>query len=108
MSAAPLFFLWWVAAAKKQAAAVNRTRTLEQGPPSEPPQPLPPAGYRRARSSDVTPDMVAAARSALVHPIGTLLKRNGWAIQLEWHFHPPGGTAHPWGWHKGATVYLRA
>jgi hypothetical protein len=106
MSAGPLFFLWWLAAGKKQAASTSRT--LEQGPPPDPPQPLPPAGYRRARPADVTPDVVAAARAALVHPIGTLLKQNGWAIQLEWHYHPPGGTAHPWGWHKGATVYVRA
>lgn len=25
---------------------------------------------------------------------------------VEPHYHPPGGTTKPWGWHKGATVFV--
>ena len=82
-------------------------RSLADGPPPAPPQPPPPQGHRRAKASDViTDEMKAAARGSLVNPIGTLLPFDGWAIQIEWHFHEPDGPVKPWGWHKGATVYF--
>jgi hypothetical protein len=90
-------------------ASAASTRTLAEGPPSDPPQPLPPTGYRRAKASDlITAAMRDGAVKALSQKIGTLIEREGWAIQLEWHFHEPDGPIKPWGWHKGATVYLRA
>lgn len=83
-------------------------RSLADGPPPTPPQPPPPAGYRRAGGKDVITDrMLYEARSALRNPIGTLLPFDGWAIQIEWHFHEPEGPVRPWGWHKGATIYFR-
>lgn len=89
-------------------ADAEQSRTLADGPPPEPPQPSPPAGYRRALATDtITDEMRTAARAALSNPIGTLLEHDSWAIQIEWHFHEPGGPAKPWGWHKGATVYIK-
>lgn len=91
----------------KAGAQQTSGRTLAEGPPPSPPQPAPPAGYRRVNASDViTDEMLAAARAALANPIGTLLVHGGWAIQLEWHYHEPGGPTKPWGWHKGATIYI--
>lgn len=110
----PLLWLGLGAAAlvlfgsKGAEAQSGATRPLSAGPPPEPPQPSPPAGYRRALATDtITGEMRTAARAALSSPIGTLIPADGWAVQVEWHFHEPGGPAKPWGWHKGATVYIR-
>ena len=96
-------FLLWLLANK----AMEKPRSLQDGPPPSPPQPAPPPGYRRPKGGEVTSEQIAAARAALAEPIGTLHVHDTWAVQVEWHYHPPGGAAHPWGWHKGATIYLK-
>ena len=28
------------------------------------------------------------------------------AFMIEPHYHPPGGSVKPWGWHKGASTFI--
>ncbi len=109
---APIIYLGLAALgllAVSKPAAASSGRTLAEGPPPTPPQPSPPDGYRRATGADtITAMMRENARAALPNPIGTLLPFDGYAIQLEWHFHEPEGPVKPWGWHKGATVYIKS
>lgn len=59
-----------------------------------------PAGYRRAKQSEVTPAMMADASASLSLPIGSFVIRDGYAIGLEHHVNTEKGR------HKGATVFL--
>lgn len=63
-----------------------------------------PAGYRRARQDEVTPQIAAAAKSGLSSPMGSLLgpfvNENGvsYYIAIETHSNKP----------KGASVFVQA
>lgn len=63
-----------------------------------------PAGYRRARQDEVTPQIAAAAKNGLSSPMGTLLgpytNENGvsYYIAIETHSNKP----------KGASVFVQA
>jgi len=69
-------------------------------------------GYHRAKSSEVTSEIVSAARAALSgHSIGQIVYGTtasgvNYAIALEQHYHPPGGAEKPWGPHKGSSVFV--
>lgn len=69
-------------------------------------------GYHRAKNSEVTSEVVAAARGALSgHDIGQIVYGTtstgvSYAIALEEHYHPPGGAEKPWGPHKGSSVFV--
>lgn len=86
------------------------TSTGPGSPPS--PQPPRPAGYRTAGGSDIDSYVTSQAWSMLPGTIGDRrsFDYNGqsYLVQIEWHYHPPGGTATPWGWHHGSSVYVRA
>lgn len=64
----------------------------------------PPAGYRRARQDEVTPQIAAAAKNGLSSPMGTLLgpytNENGvsYYVAIETHSNKP----------KGASVFVQA
>lgn len=64
---------------------------------------------RRQLRGRIDPAVVAAARSFLNLPMGAgrLLSLDGrrYAFCLEPHYHPPGFSRGPVGWHKGVTVY---
>lgn len=68
----------------------------------------PPSGYRRATQAEITPLMQADASISLALPLGSRVQREDYSIGIESHFHPEGGAALPWGWHKGATVFVPA
>lgn len=63
-----------------------------------------PAGYRRARQDEVTPQIAAAAKSGLSSPMGSLLgpfvNENGvsYYVAIETHSNKP----------KGASVFVQA
>lgn len=63
-----------------------------------------PAGYRRARQDEVTPQIAAAAKNGLSAPMGTLLgpyvNENGvsYYVAIETHSNKP----------KGASVFVQA
>ncbi|HVJ20945.1 MAG TPA: hypothetical protein VM686_36295 [Polyangiaceae bacterium] len=64
---------------------------------------------RRQLRGRLDPAVVEAARWFLNLPMGAgrFLSLNGkrYAFCLERHYHPPGYTRGPQGWHKGVTVY---
>ncbi len=76
-----------------------------------------PAGWRRVSSSEVSslPELGMQAQALRAIPgftsmaYGTLspfVASNGktYATWIEQHYHPPGGTARPWGLHHGVTL----
>jgi len=73
-----------------------------------------PAGYRRLKSSEVTPDLLAKANAVrnspgfTSAPYGTIIDEgDGNAVLVEQHYHEPGGPVKPWGYHHGATLITR-
>lgn len=98
-------------AARKRGAAepIAPGETMPASIPSA--QPKPPDGYRRAKASEVGPEAIRQAKASLSRPWGSWVpfeeggRQKG--ILLEWHYHEPGGSVKPWGWHKGASVFVR-
>jgi len=78
----------------------------------------PPAGWRRLKTAEVTPRLLAFANSerstVTQKPYGTIIPfmdtSTGaqYAAMVEQHFHPPGGPVKPWGLHHGITLLARA
>lgn len=77
-----------------------------------------PAGWRRVSSSEVAalPELRAHASALLptiaALPYGTLtpfVASDGrtYATWVEQHYHEPGGSAQPWGYHHGVTILAR-
>jgi hypothetical protein len=67
---------------------------------------------RRLRADELTPALIAAADDVLWDkdaPIGTdvMIEVEGqkYIARFEEHFHEPGGPQHPWGAHKGVTLF---
>lgn len=54
-------------------------------------------GYRRAKESEITPEMREDAKRSLSNPLGTILKRPDYAIAIETHSNAP----------KGASIFLK-
>jgi hypothetical protein len=77
---------------------------VEETVESKPTYLSPPAGYRRARQDEVTPQISAAAKNGLSSPMGTLLgpyvNENGvsYYVAIETHSNKP----------KGASVFVQA
>jgi hypothetical protein len=74
--------------------------------------PTPPTGYKRYAGA-VDAEITAAARTALSQPYGswnpfTHSDGREMGILLERHYHEPGGPLHPWGPHKGSSVFVKA
>jgi hypothetical protein len=74
-----------------------------------------PGGYRRLKQSEVTPELLAAARSIrsssgfTSKPYGTVIPIDGQVSALvEQHFHEPGGPVKPWGYHHGVTLIRKS
>lgn len=57
-------------------------------------------GYRRAKNSEVTPEMREAAKAALKHPLRAIVHEDGYIIVLETHINERLGK------HKGASIFL--
>lgn len=74
---------------------------------------MPPAlpGYSRMKSAEVPSDVLPKLRPLLAGELGTVTKLptagRDIAAVIEPHYHPPGGAAKPWGWHKGVSLYER-
>lgn len=79
--------------------------------PSNPPFP---SGWRRLRQSEVTPEHTAFAIECRRHmgKVGNLQETTiqGATIagRTEWHYHEPGGSMRPWGWHHGVSLLTKA
>lgn len=58
-------------------------------------------GWRRAKQSEITSEMMAAAIAALSKPIGSWIDKGDFAIALETHFNDTKGE------HKGASIFVR-
>lgn len=109
--------------------------TLSPLPPPAPPAPSPdvpigpvgeaqvstpfPSGYRRLKSSEVTPELLAKASSTRssngfkLLAYGTVMPftasdGKSYAVLVEQHFHEPGGPVKPWGYHHGVTLLAKA
>lgn len=80
-----------------------------------------PAGWRRATSTEIAalPELISQANALrstsgfTSMPYGTLspfVASNGqtYATWVEQHYHEPGGTVKPWGYHHGVTLLARA
>jgi hypothetical protein len=80
-----------------------------------------PYGWRRATGAEVSalPELVSEAivlrntsgfSSMQYGSIFPFTASDGklYATWIEQHYHPPGGTALPWGYHHGVTVLARA
>lgn len=76
-----------------------------------------PSGWQRA--TNITPEIRAQAIALMNAPgftsmqYGTLspfVASDGktYATWIEQHYHPPGGSAQPWGLHHGVTVLAQA
>jgi len=69
-------------------------------------------GYRRMKSAEVDATMRQVARDSLKYDIGHIeyLEHAGVpvAVAIENHFHEPNGPVKPWGWHKGASLFVKA
>lgn len=96
-----------VAVAAAAVAAGFRSRK----PPSNPPMP---DGWRRMKQAEVTPAHTAFAIECRRHmgAVGRLQQTaiNGVTVagRTEWHYHEPGGTMRPWGWHHGVSLLVPA
>lgn len=100
-----------LASRKGTAQSTGTAVPLQLGPNTPPSDSIflaPPSGYRRATAAEITPLMQADASLSLALPLGTRVQRDGYAIGIESHYHPEGGAVLPWGWHKGASVYVPA
>jgi len=92
------------------AAKVAKARTIITGPI---PAVIPiPAGWRRAKTAEVTSDALALAKERVKSPgaPGTFVTRETptgtFGSLTEWHYHEPNGPVKPWGWHHGITILL--
>lgn len=72
-----------------------------------------PAGWRRAKGTEVTKDALAFARERVqnVKQPGYFETRETssgtFGALTEWHYHDPNGPLKPWGWHRGITILVR-
>lgn len=87
------------------AVVVVPPRPLEE-------QPVIPDGYRRMRDKEVTHELAELAKTFLKFPYGAVEPVENTAgldvlAALEQHYHPPGGEAKPYGWHKGVSLFIR-
>jgi len=72
-----------------------------------------PAGWRRMKQSEVTPEYLAfanAQRSGVAKlSYGTTIPYSDSVMAMvEQHYHEPLGPAKPWGYHHGITLLTRA
>lgn len=78
-----------------------------------------PAGYRRLKDAEVTPELLAKARAVRSSSgftslaYGTTMPFTGsdgaaYAVLVEQHFHEPGGPVKPWGFHHGVTLLAKS
>lgn len=71
-----------------------------------------PAGWRRMKQSEVTPELLAFASSQIAGvaqmPYGTTATHGNVMALVEQHYHEPGGAAKPWGYHHGITLLTKA
>lgn len=72
-----------------------------------------PAGWRRMKSSEVTPEYLSFANSQVSSvaklSYGTTIPYNSSVMAMvEQHYHEPLGPAKPWGFHHGITLLTRA
>lgn len=125
-----------LAAAAASAGVFLLTRKAEAGEtlptpaPAPPPSPtygesvvvaLPlPPGWRRASAAEVSalPDLAFRAQavqsmsgftSMAYGTLGPFVAGDGktYATWIEQHFHPPGGSVRPWGYHHGVTILAK-
>lgn len=74
-----------------------------------------PAGYRRLKQAEVTPALTSKAAAIRNTPgftnmqYGTVVPIGGaTAALIEQHYHEPGGSMKPWGYHHGVTLIQQA
>jgi hypothetical protein len=125
----------WIGAGLLGLLAVKKVQAANilTSPPTTPPAPEPPsapirygldepqistpipAGWRRVKSAEVTPDLRAMAVQSLASygskPYGTLIPFTSgggqFAAMVEQHYHEPLGPVKPWGFHHGITLLTR-
>lgn len=69
---------------------------------------------RRLRASESTPSIVAQAQRIIKthhrQPFGFEqsfeIEGRRFVGRIERHYHPEGGVAKPWGWHKGCSIFV--
>ena len=73
---------------------------------------LPSVALRRLMPEELTPELIQKADDLIWNhdaPLGTevLTEADGkpFVARYEQHYHPVGGPQHPWGAHKGITLY---
>jgi hypothetical protein len=79
-----------------------------------PPHPLENRGLRRLKKAETSPAMLTAAaqivRRHYSKPVGTeiTVEVEGEQViaRIERHFHPEGGSAKPWGFHPGVSLFI--
>jgi hypothetical protein len=79
-----------------------------------PPHLLENRGLRRLRKAETSPAMLTAAaqivRRHYSKPVGTeiTVEVEGQQViaRIERHFHPEGGSAKPWGFHPGVSLFI--
>ena len=106
-----------LSARKPEVSPVSLTYEQAKGRPysAGPPEVIPiPDGWRRMKGEEVGAAETAFARRALkskgtpgnqqieVMPDGAEVM-----ALTEWHYHEPGGSVRPWGWHHGITLLRR-
>lgn len=69
-------------------------------------------GYRRMKTVEIDRILQKKAQSMLDEEYGKVLyfthKGKNVAVAIESHYHEPGGEAKPWGWHKGASLFIKS
>jgi hypothetical protein len=70
--------------------------------------------FRRLRNEEVTPALSEFAKAVLREHSREALGREfplesggrSYFARLEEHYHPPGGTMRPWGYHTGVSLFV--
>ena len=76
------------------------------------PQPKAPEGWFVFKGKPSKSAVVAAVKG-LKNPLGTWTEfvdpdtEEELGLLQQWHYHPYGGKLHPYGWHKGSTLFRR-
>jgi hypothetical protein len=73
-----------------------------------------PPGYRRLKQQEVTPDLSQKAKDILREhgrdPYGTQVPfevaGTNYMGVIEQHYHEPGGSLKPWGYHHGVSLFV--
>jgi len=123
--------LWFAAGAFGLFFATKKARAVTMQPlpgvPSMPPgtsteekvaTPFP-GGYRRVKQAEVTPELLAKANAVrnssgfTSQAYGTVMPfvasdGKEYAALVEQHYHEPGGSVKPWGYHHGVTLLARS